>query len=315
MKTAALLLLGLVLVTLLLVGLWAYTPDKSRAGIEATYKVAPGDYREIAGTRLRLRDEGRCDAPALILLHGFGSSLETWDAWAGALAKDFRVIRFDWPGFGLSGRDPADDYSDARSLAVLVAVMNALDVPRASLIGNSLGGKLAWMFAAQHPEKVDKLVLVSPDGFASPGFAYGKVPEIPPTVRLLPYVLPKALVRMSLAPAFGDPKKLTDALVTRYRDFLLAPGVRTAMIARMGQVRLDPPEPLLRQIKAPTLLVWGEKDGMIPFANAQDYLRTVPASRLVSLPGLGHTPQEEAPAQALAPVRTFLLGSDDARGR
>jgi pimeloyl-ACP methyl ester carboxylesterase len=193
-------------------------------------------------------------------------------------------------------------------MVVLAALMDKLGVARASLIGNSMGGKLAWMFAAEHPERVGKLVLVSPDGFASPGFEYGKKPDVPAFVKLLPYTLPTAMVRMNLAPAYADPKALTDDALTRYRDMMLAPGVRDAMIARMEQVMLQPPEAMLHKIAAPTLLLWGERDAMIPFANAQDYLKNVSNSRLVALPDLGHVPMEEAPARSLVPVMTFLAG-------
>jgi pimeloyl-ACP methyl ester carboxylesterase len=305
MKLAVLLVVG-VLVILVAVGLWLYTPDTTRAALEAKYHVGPADYRDIAGIRLHLVDSGAKDAPAVILLHGFGSSLETWDAWVPALADRFRVIRLDWPGFGLTGPDPTGDYSDARSLHVLAAAMDDLGIAHASLVGNSIGGKLAWMFAAKNPARVDKLVLVSPDGFASPGFDYGKKPDVPLMVRALPYTLPAFMVRASMSPAFGDPAGMDNALVDRYRDFMLAPGVRPAMIARMEQVKMVPPEPLLRTVTAPTLLLWGEKDGMIPFANAADYLRVMPDARLAALPGLGHVPQEEAPALSLKPVLDFL---------
>ena len=104
-------------------------------------------------------------------------------AYLGALGQHlsdrFRVVRFDLPGFGLTGPDPTNDYSDARAVAVLAALMDTLSVQHASLIGNSMGGKLAWQFAAEHPDRVDKLVLISPDGFASPGFEYGKKAEVP----------------------------------------------------------------------------------------------------------------------------------------
>jgi pimeloyl-ACP methyl ester carboxylesterase len=125
-------------------------------------------------------------------------------------------------------------------------------------------------------------------------------------MRLFPYVLPKPLVRMSLAPAYGDPTRVTDDLVTRYRDLMLAPGARAAMLARLEQSTPQDPEPLLRRVRAPTLLVWGEKDAMIPFANAADYLKIVEGSRLVSFAALGHVPQEEDPAASLAPVLAFL---------
>jgi pimeloyl-ACP methyl ester carboxylesterase len=298
--------LVLLAVVLLAGGGWLYTPDKSRDVLEAEYAGPPSEFLQIAGLRLHVRDTGAKDAPAIVLLHGFGSSLHTWEPWARELSAKYRVIRYDLPGFGLTGPDPTGDYSDARGVAVLLALLDALHVPRVTLIGNSMGGKLAWLFAAEYPERTDKLVLISPDGFASPGFEYGKTPGVPWMVRLLPYTLPTAMVRMSLAPAYGDPAALTDKLLARYRDMMLAPGVRRAMIARMEQVMLRPPETLLRTIKAPTLLLWGERDGMIPFSNAQDYFKALSDSRVVALPDLGHVPMEEAPARSLAPVLAFL---------
>ncbi len=285
---------------------WLYTPDKPRAALEALYAGPPSTFVEAAGVRLHVRDTGPRDAPALLLLHGFGGSLHTWDAWAALLEVDYRVIRLDLPGFGLTGADPTRDYSDARSHAVLLALMDRLDVARAVVAGHSMGGRIAWTLAAAHPERVDRLVLLSPDGFASPGFAYGTAPKVPLLLRLLPYVLPTFLLRPSLVPAYADPAMVTDALVTRYRDLLLAPGVRQAILDRTaGQVLVDP-VPLLRGIRAPTLLLWGAEDRMIPARNAADYLAALPDARLVSFPGVGHVLHEEAAEGTVAAVREFL---------
>ncbi len=306
MRTLPLGLLAALLATLLGGAVWLYTPDTPRRVLEARYLVAPADYLEVAGLRLHLRDTGPRDAPAVVMLHGFGSSLLTWEPWAVVLSADHRVIRYDLPGFGLTGPDPTGDYSDARGERVLLAVLDRLAVARASLIGNSMGGRLAWAFAADHPDRVDRLVLIAPDGFASPGFDYGRKPDVGPLVRMMRYVLPTVLVRMSLAPAYGDPARLTATVVARYRDMMLAPGVRGAILARMEQDTRQDPEARLRRVAAPTLLVWGERDAMIPFANAQDYLRAMPRATLVSFPTLGHVPFEEAPAGSLPPVRRFL---------
>jgi pimeloyl-ACP methyl ester carboxylesterase len=286
--------------------LWLYTPDASRASLEAAYAKPPSTFLTVDGVRLHLRDTGPRDAPALIMLHGFGSSLHTWEPWAEALSPQHRVIRFDLPGFGLTGPDPTGDYSDTRATKILADLMDALHVSRATIIGNSLGGKIAWQFAAAYPDRVARLVLISPDGYESPGFEYGKKAEVPAVIRVLPYMLKSFLVRMNLVPAYADPARLTDAVVTRYRDMMIAPGVRRAMIARMEQVELQPPEPMLHRIRAPTLLLWGEQDGMIPFANAQNYLKAIPGAKLVAYPDLGHVPFEEAPAEALPPLRAFF---------
>jgi pimeloyl-ACP methyl ester carboxylesterase len=260
----------------------------------------------VASTPLRVRDTGPKSAPALILLHGFGSSLETWEPWARLLGDRYRLVRFDFPGSGLSEPDRTGDYSDARSLSLVKALMDELGIPTATLIGNSMGGRIAWRFAAAYPALVSKLVLISPDGFASPGFEYGRPPNVPAVLQLMKYFLPKQVFRANLIAAYADPARLRDAELNRYYDLMLAPGNRAAMIARMQQTLLEDPRPLLQRISAPTLLLWGEADRMIPYRNASDYLRALPNAKLVHFPGLGHVPQEESPGESVQPLEHFL---------
>jgi len=300
--------LGLLLVVVFGVGVWLYTPDKPRAALEALYAGPPSQFVEAAGMRLHVRDTGPRDAPALLLLHGFGGSLHTWDALAAQLDGEYRVIRLDLPGFGLTGPDPGRDYSDARSHAVLMALMDRLGVARVVVAGHSMGGRIAWTLAALHPERVERLVLMAPDGFASPGFAYGTAPKVPVLLRLLPYVMPTFLLRASLAPAYFNQAMVTDALVRLYRDMLLAPGVRGAILDRTAQSVLVDPVPLLRRIAAPVLLLWGREDRMIPVGNADDYLAALPDARLVTFPDVGHVLHEEAADKTAEAVRDFLAG-------
>jgi pimeloyl-ACP methyl ester carboxylesterase len=291
---------------LTLLSLWLWTPDVPRASLEARYLDSPADLRSVGPWQLHVRQSGPPDAPAVVLLHGFGSSLQTWDVWAKGLATTHRVVRIDLPGSGLSPPDPAHDYRDERSLDMLMALMDSLGLQRTSLVGHSMGGRIAWTFAAKFPERVDKLVLVAPDGFASFGFEYGKPMDVPATLGLMRHVLPKPLLRMNLQSAYARPEALSEAVTTRYHDLILAPGARQAMLDRLRQTVLQEPVPLLRQIKAPTLLVWGEADAMIPLSNAQDYLQALQSSRLVSWPQVGHLPQEEAAELSLQAVTEFL---------
>lgn len=290
--------------TVLLFGLW--TPDLPRADLEARYLEAPADLRTVGPWRLHVRDSGPRQAPVVVLLHGFGASLQTWDLWVRGLSQTHRVIRLDLPGSGLSPPDPDQDYTDARSLQLLRSLLDELGVSRATMVGHSMGGRIAWTFAAQHPERTDKLVLIAPDGFASEGFEYGKPMDVPFSLSLMRQVLPKPLLRMSLKSAYAQPESLTDALTTRYHELLLAPGARQAMLDRLKQTALQEPGPLLRQIKAPTLLVWGESDAMIPASNARDYLQAIVGSRLFLYPGVGHLPHEEASEVSLKAVVDFL---------
>jgi pimeloyl-ACP methyl ester carboxylesterase len=302
------LILLLLLLALLAAGWWLYVPDEDRAALERRWAGAPSQFVEVAGIRLHLRDTGPRDAPAIILLHGFASSLHAWEGWAPALEARYRMIRIDLPGFGLTGADPAADYSDARAHGIVMALMDRLGLRRATLLGSSMGGRIAWSFAAAHPERTDRLVLLAPDGFASPGIEYGQAGKVPLMLRALPYVLPDAMLRPSIAPAYAQPERIPEEVFQRYRAMMLAPGVRQAIVDRTGGHMLQPPEPLLGRIQAPTLLLWGDQDRMVPPSNARDYLREIPDARLVVLPGVAHVPMEEAPEESVAVVMAFLGG-------
>lgn len=287
-------------------GVWLWTPDRSRAALQNQYQASAADMLSVENVRLHARDSGPKSSSAVIMLHGFGSSLHTWEPWAQALQDEYRVIRIDLPGSGLSEPDPTGRYDDQRTIDIVVALMDRLGVAKAALIGNSIGGRIAWNFAARHPERVTKLVLISPDGFASKGFAYDTQPKVPAMAHVMRYILPRSMVRSSLAQAYGDPSSLSERTVDRYYDLMLAPGSRSALIARMEQTVLRDPVPLLRQIRVPALLVWGDRDAMIPVGNAADYVREMPQASVVTFAALGHVPHEEAPAQSLVPVRAFL---------
>ena len=297
--------LGLGLV-LLGIGWWLWTPDKPRTALEARYAPQPSRFAIIDGVRFHLRDTGPRDAPALVLLHGFASSLHTWEDWARLMEGERRVIRLDLPGFALTGPDPGGDYSDERFIALLDGLLEHLGLAQVDLLGSSMGGRLAWRFAAARPERVRRLILMAPDGFASAGFTYGKPARVPLAMRALPYTLPIALVRGGMEPAYAEKSLLSEAIVERYRDMMLVPGVRDAILDRMRAHVLMPPEPMLRSIRAPVLLLWGEQDRMVPASHAADYARELPDSRTVILPGLGHVPMEEDPPRSLAPVRDFI---------
>jgi pimeloyl-ACP methyl ester carboxylesterase len=296
----------LLLAALSLLSMWLWTPDLPRAELEERYLAAPADMRTLGPWRLHVRDSGPRDAPAVVLLHGFGSSLHTWDAWTQGLSGTHRVIRLDWPGSGLSLPDPDNDYTDARSMQLLLRLLDELGVQRASWLGHSMGGRIAWTLAARYPERTDRLVLVAPDGFASFGFVYGQPMPVPASWSLMRHVLPQAVLRMSLQSAYAQPQSLTDALITRYHELLRAPGARQAMLERLRQTVLQEPLSLLAQIQAPTLLVWGEQDAMIPFSHAQDYLQAIAGSRLAAFAATGHLPQEEAAQASLQAVAAFL---------
>jgi pimeloyl-ACP methyl ester carboxylesterase len=296
--------LGTAFLAVALYGLW--TPDLERAELEKRYFSSSPQIIDVDGLKVYYKETGPQGAPALLLLHGFGSSLQAWDDWSLKLEQKYRLIRLDLPGFGLTGASPANDYSEEKDLAILTHFVDKLGLEKFSVVGHSMGGKMAWSLAASQPERVQALVLMAPDGFPETKDIGTKPYEVPAIMGLIKYVLPKYLVRKSIEPAFAEADALNDALVNRYFDMLRAPGVRGAILERSNQTIYTNPVPRLKAIKAPTLLIWGEQDQMIPSTNAQSYANVLSNSTTVLIPKLGHLLQEEQPEKGLAAVMQFL---------
>ena len=291
----------------LTVSIWlAWTPDLPREALLQSYARPGTSFVQVAGQPVFLQDTGPRDAPTLVLLHGFGASLQTWDAWAAELDKDWRVVRMDVAAFGLTGPAVNQDYSDEADVVRLLALFDQLDLQQAIVGGHSMGGRIAWNFAATHPERVSHLVLVSPDGFPDPSSTSEQTYKVSPWLGLMKYSLPAWALKMGVAPAYGDEKLLTADTMRRYQDMMRAPGVRTALIERMRQTRNSDPVPRLQTLKMPVLLVWGDKDAFIPISNAQDYLQAIPHATLASIPLAGHVVHEEAPLPSVEAVKEFL---------
>lgn len=288
----------------LLYGLWA--PDIELSELQLRYGSDAQHMVQVDGLNIHYKDTGPKDAPVVLLLHGFGSSLQTWDVWAAKLETDYRVIRLDLPGFGLTGPSPLHDYSEQNDLATLTHFVDKLEMSSLSIVGHSMGGKMAWSLAAAQPDRVKALVLMAPDGFPDAKDIGSKPYAMPSIMGVIKFSLPKFLIRKSIEPAFFDVSALSDNLVDRYYDMLRAPGVRAAILERSNQTIYTDPVPRLKQITAPTLLIWGEQDQMIPSSNAQSYANVLSSSKTVLLPKLGHLVQEEQPEIALTHVVAFL---------
>ena len=301
---------GLLLVIAALgVGL-SYAPDRPVQTLVARWAPPPSDFLELDGQLVHYRDEGpRSDPLPVVLVHGTGDSLHTWQGWAAALRGQRRVISFDLPGFGLTGPSPAGDYRGDTYARFVLALMDALKVQRFVIGGCSLGGEVAWRTAAMAPQRVDRLILVDASG-------YPFVPEhIPlafrlarmPVVKLLAGSLtPRSLVDSSARSVFGDPAKVTPALVDRYYELSLREGNRHALVQRLELLDNDFATERIRTLKLPTLILWGGRDHLIPPVNAQRFHADIARSTLVMFDTLGHVPQEEDPQASVQPVKAFL---------
>ena len=307
---------ALLLVTALALAL-SRAPDRPVETLVARWALPPSDFIEVRGQVVHLRDEGPRDDPLpLVLIHGTSASLHTWEGWVAALKGQRRIISFDLPGFGLTGPftgqySPGDYRGDTYARFVL-DLLDALQVPRAVVGGNSLGGEVAWRLAVMAPERVAALVLVDAAG---PVFTPESVPlgfavaRLPVVNRIAEWVLPRSVVAQSLTSVYGDPARVTPELVDRYFELTLREGNRRALGQRMQQWVMGEGAEQIARVKQPTLILWGGRDRLIPPAVGQWLQQQIAGSRLVVFDDLGHVPHEENPARTVAPVKDFLLAS------
>jgi pimeloyl-ACP methyl ester carboxylesterase len=284
-------------------------PDRSLESLVPRWARPPSDFLDLDGQLVHYRDQGPSGDPLpLVLIHGTSASLHTWEGWATELAQTHRVISFDLPGFGLTGPNAEGDYRDARYVAFVRALLTRLGVSRAIVAGNSLGGEIAWQLALADPTRVAGLVLVDAAGydFVPESLPIGfRIARIPVLREFMRWVLPRRAIEDSVIDVYGDPGRVTAALVDRYYELTLREGNRVALMQRMDQLA---PGPVgrLGEIKVPTLILWGGKDRLIPPRWGEAFNQAIAHSRLVVFPKLGHVPQEEDPAATLAALRDWL---------
>jgi pimeloyl-ACP methyl ester carboxylesterase len=272
-----------------------------RAGVEPRYEDLTG---------LRVRYVRRGHGPAVVLVHGLASSMYTWADVIPALAKDHDVVAVDLPGFG--GSDIPDDLSPSVYPDTVLALMDRLGISRATLIGNSLGGAVAVVLAARHPERVRRLVLIDSAGF---NLDPSRRPLI---LRLLGFgpvaaaldALPvrRSVVTAALRQVFYDRAHVTPEKVEEYLAPLARPGATEAIRSLLARQAAFGLPALVREVRVPTMIVWGRNDRWIPAADADRFASAIPAARKVVLEECGHVPQEERPAELVHLLEEFDPG-------
>lgn len=307
------------IVALLIVGFLVFrTPDTDPAAMRAKYGGPPSEFVEIDdGVRVHVRDEGPRDAPAIMLLHGSNADLHSWDPWAKLLRDEYRIVRFDQVGHGLTGPDPDADYSRENYTADIGEVADALGLDQFILGGHSMGGKHALSYAMARPDRVMALVLIGASGPPMPqddggddaddggniGFAIARTPGINTIAR---QITPRAMVAESLKQSVSVQSVASEEAIDRYWELLRYPGNRQATLERFS----TPYEPLekgeIAELSMPALLIWGEEDRLIPLEAGRWLVRTLGDAELVALSGIGHLPHEEAPRSTARRTQDWL---------
>lgn len=283
--------------------------DLSVEELKKTYANEHSKFIDVEGMQVHYRDEGK--GFPIVLIHGTGASLHTWDDWTAKLIKNYRVIRLDLPAFGLTGPNGNADYSIEKYTYFLQQFLSKLKLDTFYLAGNSLGGNIAWNYTAMHPKRVAKLILLATSGLptnkAQPAiFALAKMPIIN---SLFLFICPQFIIRKNIEEVYADKKKIKEGLITRYHKMALRTGNRKAFIQRAKIDRSTGGKAVLTKLKSintPTLLIWGAKDIWIPLENGKRMHQILPHSKLVVLKNSGHVPMEESPQESLKALRSFL---------
>jgi pimeloyl-ACP methyl ester carboxylesterase len=287
--------------------LWAWTPDLPRDHLVKRYGQPPSAFIDVGGTRVHVRDEGKPDAMPLVLIHGSLGSLHMWDGWIARLSDRYRLISVDLPGHGLTGPWARGDYSIEAYADFVEVLADTLELDRFAIAGHSMGGAVAWSFAATRPERVSQLILVDASAYPREGDAplRSRVTRAPLIGDVGIYFKPEWVVRQALRDAYADPAAATPERVRRFAELQRFPGNRPATLQRTRhQDPLDPTP--LKRLDVPALIIWGAQDRWVPVADAYRLQRDIKGSKLAIFEKLGHNPQEEDPKATAAAVAAFL---------
>ena len=293
-----------------------YKGDIPKDVVDARYTSPDSQFSELGDLgRVHYRDEGRRQAPPIILLHGSNASLHTFEPWVTRLKDKFRVVTIDLPGHGLTGEVPTGDYSNEAMVAVVNELANKLGLDHFVIGGNSMGGNIALRYALDHPNKITGLVLINSSGFMrkriqnndSQGVLAFRLLKNPWFRAIGEVMDPYYFVSQGLEAAFHQQAVVTEAMVMRYYDLALREGTRKATMKRFSATEDKKYQAQdLARINVPTLLMWGKEDAVAPFAFASGYETLIPDISTAYYDGVGHIPMEEVPEISAADLIAFM---------
>ena len=299
------------LIFLIIAAFFLYAGDTDRSAMIEKYTNAQSKFMDDGhGGKIHYRDEGNSEGPIILLIHGSNSHLQTWEGVIDNLASKYRLISYDQPGHGLSGRAGNDDYSGDAMAAVGVKILDRLGVDKAMWVGNSMGGWVSWRAALKYPERVSSLVLMNTSG-AQGGekiepYLGAKLMRTAIGQAILPYVAPRVIVKQSIRQSVYDPTVMHDELITRYWELVRFPTNRQATIERSRADREPEKWDEIDSINVPTLILWGKEDRVIPVSHAKLFNNKIKNSEMIIYSNVGHLPMEENPNEVGKDIDKFI---------
>jgi pimeloyl-ACP methyl ester carboxylesterase len=290
-------------------------PDIPYPTLERKYANAASRFMDLpGGLHVHYRDQGDREGPPVVMVHGFGASLDAWEPWMRRLGGRYRIVTLDLPAHGLT-RAPSSYVMNLDNNAEVVdALTQRLGLGRYVAVGNSMGGGVAWTLALRHPDHVRALVLVDSVGWPTRDQTRGsplifKILASPIGRAILRDIDIRPLIEQGLAAAYVDRRLVTPALIDRYADQARAPGHREIILANQRRQRQPSPD-VFRSIRMPTLVLHGDADVLIPVSAGRSLAAAIPGARLVTYPGVGHVPMDQIPDRSAADVAAFLATLD-----
>ncbi len=322
-RTVAAALIVALLAALVVPLLWPVPPLPD--AVEAAELAGPESrFVEVEGITYHYRLEGD-DPCAVLFLHGFGASLFSWRESVADASARCTAVAFDRPAFGLTERpldgewEGPNPYSPTTQADHAIALMDALGIERAVLVGHSAGGAIAVIAAARHPERVRGLVLEAPAVLSSGGTPRLVRPLLatPQARRVGPLVLRRTLGGTRgeelVRAAWADPDAVSAETIEGYRRPLQVRDWDRALWELVIAPRPDDPAELLSGVECPVLVIAGTEDRAVPFEDSARVAELLDA-RLATFEGVGHIPHEEAPERFASELYRFLDDLDERFG-
>jgi pimeloyl-ACP methyl ester carboxylesterase len=286
---------SLVVFLLLIMAVVFFRPSLITSKAEAKKELAlpTSHFINWRGAELHYTDEG--SGYPVLLIHGFGGSLRNFSKMADNLKGQFRVIRIDLPGFGLSDVPEMGDKPEYVQMYrdYLTFILDTLHLDSVYVMGNSMGGGIAWIAAADHPDKVKKLVLLNSAGYDVANIS-GKLTifKYKSVGHIFDRGWPMFMSESSLENCYADKVKVDPAVWRLNNQFTNRDGNIQNMLA-MARAHQFPDSNMITKVQCPTLIVWGKEDKVIPVAHAERFHRDIKNSRVIIYDPCGHTPMME----------------------
>lgn len=281
--------------------------------VRAKYAVANSQFADIEGINVHYRDEGK--GPVVLLMHGTLGDLKDWDEWAEVLKENFRVIRFDLPGFGLTGDIPNGNYSVDRSHVLIDGLMDHLGAEKFAVVGISYGGMVMFRYAATRTERVTAMVLINSAGIQRGKAAKNLKPAADKEAKPRKNMFIDPIVLREDVEAFytgyiNDPARRTPELIQRKLDLLNIENRKDISVKAYGFYEAGNPQRVLAHVKAPSLIMWGTANQALDTETADkfiNYLTNACSKQLITFDDGGHYINLERPYETANAAYRFLL--------